>query len=59
MCYKTFDICPYTMTFVLQCVMTEKMCNKAVDSYFFYTILFLISIKLKKRVIELFLMILF
>ena len=48
MCYKTFDICPSTMTFVLQCVMTEEMRNKAVDSYFFYTILLLISIKLKK-----------
>ena len=48
MCYKTFDVCPSTMTFVLQCVMTEEMCNKAVDSYFFYTILLLISIKLKK-----------
>ena len=65
-CYKTKIMCDNavntylsTTKFVRECFMTQKMCNKAVNSYFFYLVLFLINIKLKKCVLELFLMILF
>ena len=66
-CYKTKKMCdkavntyPYTIQFVPECVMTQEICHKAVNRFlcvcFF---LFLINIKLKKCVTELFLMILF
>ena len=58
MCDKAVDTYPSTIKYVPECFMTQEMCDKAVNS-FFYSILFLIGIKLKKCVIELFLMILF
>ena len=66
-CYKTqniwdkaIDTYPSIIKFVLECVMTQEMCNKAVNRCFFlYFILFLVGIKLKKCVAEMFLKILF
>ena len=65
-CYKTQQVCdkalntyPFTIKFVPECFMTQEMCDKAVNRYFLYLILFLIGIKLKKYVIELFLKIFF
>ena len=56
-CDKAVDIYPPTTKFV-DC-MTSEMCDKAVNRCFLYLILFLIGIKLKKCVTELFLQILF
>ena len=58
MCDKAVDTYPSKKLFP-KCFMTQKMSNKAVKSYFFYLNLFLINMKLKKSVIELFLMIYF
>ena len=58
MCDKTFNTYPSTIKFVLECFMTQEICNKEANSYF-YLILFLTNIKLKKCVIELFLIIIF
>ena len=65
-CYKTQKKCdkavntyPCTIKFVPECVMTQEMYHKAVNRYFLCYFLFLINIKLKKCVTELFLMILF
>ena len=44
-----------TIKLVPECFMTQKMCDKAVNRFFLYLILFLINIKLKKCVTELFL----
>ena len=64
--YKTQKICdkavntyPSTIKFVPECFMTQEMCDKAVNRYFLYLILFLINIKIKKSVTELFLKIFF
>ena len=64
--YKTQKICDkvvnsYSSTtkFIPECVSTQELCDKAVNRYFLYLILFLISIKLKKCVTELFLKIVF
>ena len=59
MCDKAVDTYPSTINFVSECFMTQEMCNKVVNSCFLYLILFLIGIKLKKCVTELFLKILF
>ena len=65
-CYKTQnmrdkvgDTYLCTIKFVSKFYKTQEMCNKAVNRYFLYLILFLIGIKLKKCVTELFLKILF
>ena len=65
-CYKTQKISdaavntyPSTIKFVPECFMTQKCVNKVVNRCFLYLILFLINIKLKKCVTELFLRILF
>ena len=55
MCDKTVDTYPSTIKFVPECLMTQEMCDKAVNRCFLYLILFLINIKLKKCVSELFL----
>ena len=54
MCDKAVNTYPSTIKFILKCFMTQEMCNKAVN-FFLYLILFLIDIKLKKCVTELFL----
>ena len=59
MCDKAVSTYPSTIKFVPECFMTQEMCNKAVNRYFLYLILFLINIKLKKGVIEWFLKIFF
>ena len=59
MCDKAVDTYPSTIKFVPECFMTREMCDNGVNSYFFYSILLLIGIKLQKCVIELFLIILF
>ena len=65
-CYKTqkaydkvVDTYPFTIKFVPKCLMTQEMCDKAVNRFYLYLILFLIDIKIKKCVTELFLKILF
>ena len=50
---------PSTMRFVPECLMTQKVCGKAVNRCFSYLILFLINIKLKKCATVLFVKILF
>ena len=50
---------PCPTRFVLECFMTQEMCDKAINRYFLYFILFLINIKFKKRVTVLFLKIIF
>ena len=59
MCNKAVDTHSSTIKFVPECSMTQEMCDKAVNRYFLYLILFLIGIKLKKYVTELFIKILF
>ena len=63
-CYKTYKMCDKTsnthtsaIKFVPEYFMTQEICDKAVNS-FFYLILFLKCIKLKKCVTKLFLKIL-
>ena len=56
---KTVNTYPSTIKFVPECFMTQKCVNKVVNRCFLYLILFLINIKLKKCVTELFLRILF
>ena len=66
-CYKTQKMCdkavstyPSTIKFVPECFMTQEMCGKAFNRCFFlYFILFLVGIKLKKCVTDLFLKIFF
>ena len=65
-CYKTqkvFDEAvrtyPSTIKFVPEFIMTQEICDKGVYRCFLYLILFLINIRLKKCVTELFLKILF
>ena len=55
MCDKAASTYASTIKFVPECFMTQKMCHKAVNRFFLYLILFLINIKLKKCVTELFL----
>ena len=59
MCDKAVSTYPSTIKFVPECVMTQKMCDKAVNSSFFVFNFILIDIKLKDCVTELFLKILF
>ena len=56
---KAVDTHPSTIQFVPEWYRTQEMCDKTVNRCFLYLILFLISIKLKKCVTELFLKILF
>ena len=56
---KAIDTYLSTTTFVPECFGTQEMCDKTVDKYFLYLVLFLIDIQLKKCVTELFLKILF
>ena len=65
-CFKTQNICdkavdtqPSTIKFVPEYFMTQEMFDKVVNIYVLYLILFLIDIKLKKCVTELFMKILF
>ena len=60
MCDKVVGTYPSTIKFVPEYFMTQEMCGKAVNRCFFlYLFLFLVDIKLKKCVAELFLKILF
>ena len=54
MCDKAADIYPSTIKFVLERFMIQEMCDKVVNTYFLYLILFLIGIKPKKCVAELY-----
>ena len=53
------DTYPSTIKFVLECLMTQEMCDKAVDRCFLYLILFVVGINLNEGVTELFLKMLF
>ena len=55
MCDKTVNTHPSTIQFVHECYKPQEMSDKAVNRCFLYLILFLIGIKLKKCVTELFL----
>ena len=59
MCDKAVSTYSSTIKCVTECLMTQEMCDKAVNRCFLYFILLLIDIKLKKCVTELFLKILF
>ena len=59
MCDKDVDTYPSTIKLVPECLMTQEMCDKAVNRCFLYLILFLIDIKIKKGMTELFLKMLF
>ena len=59
MCDKEVNTYPSTIKFISQCVMTQEMCDKAMNRYFLFLILFHIDIILKKCVTELFLLSLF
>ena len=59
MCGKAVNTYPSTIKFVPEYFMTQKICNKAVNTCFFVFILFLIKIKLNNCVTELFLKVLF
>ena len=54
MCDKAVDTYHSTIKFVPECHKTQEMCDKAVDT-FLYFIIFLIDIKCKECVTELFL----
>ena len=54
-CVKAVDPYPSTTKFVPEYLMTEEIFDKAVNRCFSYLLLFLIYIKLKKFVTELFL----
>ena len=66
MCNKAVKNYPHALEFVLECYKTQNMCDKAVNTYpstieivpecYKTMILFLINIKLKKCVTQLFLM---
>ena len=65
-CYKTQKMSDKVVTtyystkkIVPECLLTQEMCDKAVNRCFFYLILILISMKLKKCVTGLLLKILF
>ena len=68
MCNKAVKNYPHALEFVLECYKTQNMCDKAINTYpstieiapecYKTMILFLINIKLKKCVTQLFLMIL-
>ena len=54
MCNKAVDNYPHALEFVPECYTTQKICDKAFNTYpsvlkdlFLYLILFLIDIKLK------------
>ena len=55
MCGKAVDTYRSTIKFVPECFMTREMCDKVVNTCFLYWNLFLIGIKLKNCVTELFL----
>ena len=57
-CDKAVTTYPSTIKFLPECFMTYEKCRKVVNIYFFYLIIFLIGIKLKKYVTELLLKIL-
>ena len=59
MCDKAANTYPSKLKFVHECFMTQEMRDKAVNRCFSYLIQFLINIRLKKCVTELFLKILF
>ena len=59
MCDKAVITNHCKIRFAPECFMTQKMYDKVVNRYFLYLLLFLIGIKRKKRVPELFLKILF
>ena len=48
MCDKAVDAYISTIKFVPECFMTLEMCDQAVNRFFLYLLLFLLSIKLKK-----------
>ena len=48
MCDKPVNTYPSTIKFVPECLMTQEMCDEAVNSCFLFLILFIINIKLKK-----------
>ena len=50
MCDKAVDTHPFTIKYVPKCYKAQEMCYKAILRCFFYLILFLINIKLKKYV---------
>ena len=58
-CDRAIDTYPSTIKFIPECCKTQEMCIKQSVDVFLYLILFLIYIKLKKCVTELFLKILF
>ena len=59
MCDKAVETHPSTIKYVHECYKTQEMYYKTVHKCFLYLILFLIYIKLKKYVTQLFLYILF
>ena len=59
LCNKAVDNYRYALESVPECYKTQEMCDKELTDVFLYLILFLINIKLKKSVTELFLKILF
>ena len=59
MCDEAVDTHPSTIKFVPECYRTQEMCYKAVNKCFLYLILFLIGLKLKNCMTELFLKIFF
>ena len=59
MCGKAVNTYPSTTKLVPEHLMTQKICNKPVNTCFFVFILFLIKIKLNNCLIELFLKVLF
>ena len=59
MCDKAVSAYPSTIKLVSECLIIQEMYGKAVNRCFLYFIIFLINIKLKKCVAELFLKILF
>ena len=59
-CHKAVNAYPSTIKRVPECFITKEVCDKAINKFnFLYLTLFLINIKLKKCVTELFLKILF
>ena len=48
MCDKAVSTYPLTITFIPECCTTQEMCDKAVNNFFLYLILFLTNIKIKK-----------
>ena len=54
MCDKAVNTYPSTIKFVSECYKTQEMCNKSVNRFFLYLILFPIDMRPKERVTELF-----